>query len=91
MRTIRPIEVDLIPLFTVLVLLFQCIAKLLLGQKASVLKYSNPTKWFIIVLTSSPLKSDYKRTGKCECLRARINQDPAYNSNNKASNPHENS
>lgn len=91
MRTIRPIKVDLIPLFIVLVLLFQCIAKLLQGQKASVLKYSNPTKWFIVFPTSSPLKSDYKRTGKCEYQRARINQDPVYNFNNKASNPHENS
>lgn len=52
-------EVDLIPFINILVL-FQCIAKLLLGQKASVLKYSNPTKWFITVLTSSPLKSYYK-------------------------------
>lgn len=43
-------EVDLIPFINILVL-FQCIAKLLLGQKASVLKYSNPTKWFITVLS----------------------------------------
>lgn len=52
MRIIKPMEVDLIPFINALVF-FQCITKLLLGQKASVLKYSNPTKWFITVLTSS--------------------------------------